>query len=77
MRESEKEIARFDAIDDEGRRYTVVELQRVAFRRDINGTLHALEGLKRLALLSGENVNRLQDGTLKIFETGKIIRKIN
>ena len=73
---NEKEIGRFKAVDDDGNSYTVLELQDVELARDINGVLHALEGMKRLALPSGEHVNRLQDGTMQIFETGKVIRKV-
>jgi len=65
MTESDKETNRFDAVDNEGERYAVVELQRSTFRR-----------VNRLALLSGENVNRLKDGTFQILETGKILRKV-
>jgi hypothetical protein len=65
MTESSKETNRFGAVDNEGERYTVVELQRSTLRR-----------VKRLALLSGENVNRLTNGTFQIFETGKILRKV-
>ena len=66
MTTSDKETNCFDAVDNEGQRYSVVELQRFTFRR-----------AKRLALLNGENVNRLKDGTFQIFETGKILRKIS
>jgi hypothetical protein len=65
MTESDKETNRFDAVDNEGEKYIIVELQRSIFRR-----------VKRLALLSGENVNRFKDGTFQIFETGKILRKV-
>jgi hypothetical protein len=65
MTESDKETNRFDAVDNEGERYTVVELQRSTFSR-----------VKRLVLFSGENVNRLKDGTFQIFETGKMLRKV-
>ncbi len=65
MIESDKETNRFGAVDNEGERYIVVELQRSTFRR-----------IKRLALLSGEKVNRREDGTFQIFETGKILRKV-
>jgi hypothetical protein len=63
---SDKATDRFGAVDNEGERYTVVELlQRSIFRR-----------VKRHALLSGEKVNRLKDGTFQIVETGKILRKV-
>ena len=65
MTEPYKETNRFDAIDNEGERYSVIELRRFTFRR-----------AKRLALLNGENVNRLKDGTFQIFETGKILKKL-
>jgi hypothetical protein len=58
---------RFGAIDNEGERYVVVELrQRSLFRR-----------VKRHVLLSGQKVNRLKDGTFRICETGKILRKVS
>jgi len=65
MTESDKETNRFDAVDKEGERYTVVELQGSTFRR-----------AKRLVLFSGESVNSLKDGTFQIFETGKMLRKV-
>jgi hypothetical protein len=57
---SEKEIERFDALDEEGELYTVVRLQRLDFRRDVNGNLMAIPGVARYRLLSGEDVNSLQ-----------------
>ena len=64
MTESDKETDRFSAVDNEGERYTVVELlQRSIFRR-----------VKRHVLLSGEKVDPLKDGTFQIFEAGKILR---
>jgi hypothetical protein len=65
MTESDKEMDRFDAVDNQGERYIVVELQRSIFRR-----------VKRHVLLSGEKVNRLKNDTFQIFETGKILRKV-
>jgi hypothetical protein len=62
-----KAMDRFDVVDNEGEKYTVVELlQRSIFRR-----------ARRHVLLSGEKVNRLKDGTFQIFETGKILRKVS
>jgi hypothetical protein len=67
MTASDKATDRFSAVDNEGERYTVVELlQRSIFRR-----------VKRYVLLSGEKLNRLKDGTFQIFETGKILRKVS
>ncbi len=65
MTESDKETNRFGAVDNEGERYIIVELQRSTFRRG-----------KRLVLLSGEKINRRKDGTFQIFETGKLLRKV-
>jgi hypothetical protein len=65
MTKSDKETNRFGAVDNEGEKYIVVELQRPTFRR-----------VKRLVLLRGDKVVRLTDGTFKIFETGKILRKV-
>jgi hypothetical protein len=66
MTKSDKETDRFGAVDNEGERYTVVELlQRSTFRR-----------AKRHVLLSGEKVNLLKDGTFQIFETGKVLKKV-
>jgi hypothetical protein len=65
MTVSDKETYRFGAVDNEGERYIVVELQRYTFRR-----------VRRLALLSGEKVHRRKDGTFQVFETGKILRKV-
>jgi hypothetical protein len=63
----DKATDRFGAVDNEGGRYVVVELrQRSILRR-----------AKRHALLTGEKVNRLKDGTFRIFETGKILRKVS
>jgi hypothetical protein len=67
MTTSDRATDRFGAVDNEGERYTVVELlQRSIFRR-----------VKRHVLLTGEKVNRLKNGTFQIFETGKILRKVS
>jgi hypothetical protein len=73
---AEREIDRFDAEDDDGNRYTIIVLQEFETRRDVNGNLMQLDGFKILKLLSGEDVNRRQDGAFQIFQTGKIIRKV-
>jgi hypothetical protein len=65
MTKSDMGTNRLGAVDNEGERYIIVELQRSTFRRG-----------KRLALLSGEKVKRRKDGTFQIFETGKILRKV-
>ncbi len=67
MPASNKAADRLSAVDNEGERYTVIELtQRSIFRR-----------VKRHVLLGGEKVNRLKDGTFQISGTGKILRKIS
>jgi hypothetical protein len=60
-----EETNRFGAVDNEGERYVVVELQRSMFRR-----------VAPLTLLTGEKVNRRTDGTFQVFGTGKILRKV-
>jgi hypothetical protein len=72
----ERKIAEFRAVDDDGTSYTVIEWQVFDIRRDVNGNRVDLPGLRYLKLVNGEDVNRLQDGSLQIFETGKIIRKV-
>jgi hypothetical protein len=67
MAAADKATYRFGAVDNEGERYIVVEvLQRSIFRR-----------VERHVLLSGQKVNRLKDGTFRICETGKILRKVS
>lgn len=65
MIKSDKETNRFRAIDNEGERYIIVELERPTFRRR-----------KYLVLLNGEKVDHRKDGNFQVFETGKILRKV-
>ena len=65
MTKSDKETNRISAVDNEGERYIIVELQRSTFGRG-----------KYLVLLSGGKVNRRKDGNFQIFETGQILRKV-
>jgi hypothetical protein len=65
MTKFDKETNRLSAVDNEGERYIIVELQRSTFWRG-----------KHLVLLSGEKVNRRKDGNFQIFETGQILRKV-
>ena len=77
MKVSEREIDRFQAIDDEEQSYTVVQLQKITLSRTINGKLISIGGNSRFALLSGENVNHIKDDTFQSVETNKIIRKVS
>jgi len=80
MKVSEREIDRFQAIDDEEQSYTVVQWQKITLSRTINGKLISIGGNSRFALLSGEsgeNVNHIKDDTFQIVETNKIIRKVS
>jgi hypothetical protein len=76
MRHTEEEVSRFKAIDDEGKRYTIIEMQRFIHAKDMDGEEMKARGLKRLMLRSGEPVNYIDDSTFEIVRTGKIARKI-
>ena len=76
---AEEEVDRFEAEDDDGNIYVVIELQRVNWGTSLSeGTHRARGGSRRLVLLSnGDHVNPVSDGVFQIFSTGKIIRKID
>lgn len=71
----ERETRRFEAEGPDGRRFVIIELQRLIDYRPINKSAQRLGGQRRLALLEGGHVNDLGNGSFEIFDTGEIVRR--
>lgn len=72
-----EEIDRFETIDEDGDKNTVVCYQRVIETRKLDGSISAIRSrLKEYRTVSGAHVNALDSETFKIVETDQIVRKI-
>ena len=72
----EKEIGRFIAEDDDGVAHHMIEYQQYELYTAPRQATETIEGGKRFMLDDGSPVQDMEDGTFKIIETGKIIRKV-
>jgi hypothetical protein len=75
-RVSGRTIDRFFAVDEEGNRYVVIVRQLVIKSRYVSGKRHITRGERQYALSTGEDVDPRNDGSFRIVETGKIIRRV-
>jgi hypothetical protein len=76
MKMTEEEVERWDAEDDHGNRYTVIEWQTFKLFEPLSGPPTWVPTVKRLALTTGEHVNVKDDETYEIFDSEIIIRRI-
>ena len=74
--DTEREVGRFEAEDDEGNRYTVIEWQHIIISRPISGRVQEVPGVVRFALITGGHVEPKDDGSFQILDSDKIIRKV-
>ncbi len=72
----EREVRRIVCQDDSSNTYTVIEYQQVIEARLLSGEVERMDGLKRLVVSGGGNVNFIDEDTFQIVSNGKIIRKI-
>ena len=73
-----REIDRFQATDDDGQTYTVIEYQWFTTLISDQGPVATTAGSKELRLSDGKDVVTMSavQKTLKIIETDKLIRKV-
>jgi hypothetical protein len=71
-----QESDRFEAKDDGGRLYTVVEYQLIIESTPVSGPTSIMKGTKELFLANGHNVNYIDDDTFEVVETDTIIRRV-
>lgn len=75
----EKEIERFDAVSDDGKRYTLICYQQyVTPPRNLSGPAsRPIEGVRRWATNTGLSVNTTKDPDLfEIVQLDEIVRKV-
>jgi len=73
---SEEIIGRFKAVDDEtGKVYKVLVYQNFIEHMNKGGCVR-VPGMKRFATSTGLSVNRIDDQTFEIFDTGQRLRKL-
>lgn len=75
MKREIREMARFNAADEAGRQYTVVEYQIFTGIAGVDGTMRWAGGTKDLRLRDGTDLNFVDENTFEIVQTGKIIRR--
>jgi hypothetical protein len=73
-RPDEKLIGRFAAFAEDGRSYTVLELEKLSFRPLANGALIPVPGPQWLELESGERVLEIEPGEVVIAMTGQVLK---
>lgn len=74
-RRYQEEIDRFQAKDDDGQLFTVVEYQHMIEVTPISGPTSIVKGTKEMLLTNGHSVEYIDDETFKVVETGKLIRR--
>ncbi|MCB1485922.1 MAG: hypothetical protein KDJ88_00530 [Bauldia sp.] len=76
MEMTEKLVREFDAKDEDGNLYAILEYQQYASFEPINQPIQYLKGRKRFTLGDGSPVQDRDDGTLIIVESGTIVREV-
>ena len=73
---TERKVGHFQAKDDDGNLYIVIEWLLFTTHQPPGGSSQEVNSKMRLALASGERVNSLKDGTFQIVDNDVIIRKV-
>ena len=73
---TEKEVDRFFAEDNMGRRYTVVQMQDMIVVRPLGGSVVRIPGKIRYSLVTGEQLDDRFDGSLVIMNDATVLHKV-
>ena len=73
---TEKEVDRFFAEDNMGRRYTVVRRQAMIVFRPLGGSVVRIPGKIRYSLVTGEQLDDRFDGSLVIMNDATVLHKV-
>jgi hypothetical protein len=73
---TEKEVDRFFAEDNMGRRYTVVQKQDMIVVRPLGGSVVRIPGKIRYSLVTGEQLDDRFDGSLVIMNDATVLHKV-
>ena len=71
----DEEVARFEAVANDGKKYTVVEYQPVTTFRPLSGSASMVAAAMSYTLLDGSAVDLIDEATFKIVATDEIIRR--
>jgi hypothetical protein len=71
-----REVERFEAVSDAGKRYTVVRYAEQVPFQPLSGPTEWHDGSPSYELLNGGDVNMKDASTFQIFDTDEIIRKV-
>jgi len=71
-----KEIERFQAVSDSGNKYTVLIYQKFIDASTAEDPNKYIPGIKSARTLDGQPLNRIDDKSFEIVETGEIITRI-
>lgn len=75
MRMQIRETGRFQAVDDAGTKYTVVELTEFLDAGTLERPGARVAGLRSYKLLNGDHVNVAEDGTMEHVASGRQLRR--
>lgn len=70
-----REVNRFDAFDDDGNCYVIVERRVIVRFQPLRGPAQSLKGAKDYILDDGRDVSPIDDDTFRIVECGTILRR--
>jgi len=73
---TEKEVDRFFAEDNMGRRYTVVQKQDMIVVRPLGGSVVRIPGKIRYSLVTGEQLDDRFDGSLVMMNDATVLHKV-
>lgn len=76
MRKKEEIAETFDAVDEDGKRYTLELYQTFVEFRPISGEASWSKGSKRFQTVNGDHVNASADGTFILLDSGKKLRRL-
>jgi hypothetical protein len=72
----DEEVARFEAVANDGTTYTVVEYQSVTTFRPLSGSGGMVAATTSYTILDGSAVDLIDEATFKIVATDEIIRRV-
>lgn len=69
-------IERFKAKGNSGSEYEVLVIQRLVRNSTLDGLDSSLAGLPEAMLADGRRLNKIDDDTFKVVDTGEVVRRL-
>ena len=76
MRAQIRQTGRFQAVDDNGTRHTILEFTEFLDASTLERPGQRVPGLRSYKLLNGDHINIHDDGTLEHVASGRKLRRV-